>query len=405
MPRACVLVKVTFVPTKAGKTPSVFVERPDDISELVGEICCKGYDLLKYRLAEIVKDKNNKLWFQKDEGHTYTFDEPSLPNGGIYGLKERCSKDSDLTAKLTASKLVPVKSPNDFERNVILSAAVKYRRGGRRKVRKPDEYTLELCVVLIRERVVKIAEAKSAGSAPATSIVCNSGASTKRKSPPPPFTFPASSLLVSLYAPIETMVKRTAAKTGVPSGKTIKELRYNLSPYIIGGGNDDASDDSRPSLSGEPDETDDQDFIDTFTLSLFRKDLMVIAMDKFPEEYTLQKKVLGPKCKLFMHKQWNTSSWMEIPSTEMFLRTLREQMDIRSRVHNNALYIRFSFGKAKAGQEFKDEREVHDYTCQDFGTGMQYSQNEIPASPYIRQVGAVKRDKCWNKLARIAELV
>ena len=237
-------------------------------------------------------------------------------------------------------------------------------------------YKLELCIVLVKEKVK---------SAPASTIVCSAGgtsvsldrsriggASSKRKAPPPPFTFPASSLLVSLYAPIETMVKRAVAKTGVPSGKTIKELRYNLSPYIIGGSNDNASDDSHPSLSGEPDETDDQDqdFIDTFTLSLFCKDLMVMVIDKFPEEYTLQKKALGPKCKLFMHKQWNTLSWMEIPSSEMFLRTLREQMDIRSWVHNNTLHIRFSFGKATTGQEFKDEREVHDYTCQEFGTGI-----------------------------------
>ena len=85
MPRAPVLVKVTFVSVKAGQAPSVVNDRPNDIAELVGEICCNGYDLLKYRLAEIVEDKENGFWFQKDDGHAYCFDESALPNRGVYG--------------------------------------------------------------------------------------------------------------------------------------------------------------------------------------------------------------------------------------------------------------------------------------------------------------------------------
>ena len=137
MPQARVFVKATFVLTKAAKAPSLMIERPDDISELVGEICCKGYDLLKYRLAEIVKNTDNKLWFQKDHVYNYTFDKSLLPNGGIYGMKERRGEDSDLTSKLTASKLIPLKRARDFDRNVTSVAAVKYWLGGWRKVRKP----------------------------------------------------------------------------------------------------------------------------------------------------------------------------------------------------------------------------------------------------------------------------
>ena len=85
MPRARVLIKVTFVSVKAGKAPSVVIDRPNDILELVTEICCKGYDLFKYRLTEIVEDKENGFWFQKDDGHVYCFDESALPNGGSMG--------------------------------------------------------------------------------------------------------------------------------------------------------------------------------------------------------------------------------------------------------------------------------------------------------------------------------
>ena len=76
MPRARVLVKATFVSTKAGKAPSVIIDRPNDISEPVGEICYKGYDLLKYRIGEIVKDKENRFWFQKDKNHTTSINLP-----------------------------------------------------------------------------------------------------------------------------------------------------------------------------------------------------------------------------------------------------------------------------------------------------------------------------------------
>ena len=415
MLRARVLVKVTFVSVKAGKAPSVVIDRPNDISELVGEICCKGYDLLKYRLAEIVEDKENGFWFQKDDGHAYCFDESALPNGGIYGLKDRRAEDGDPMAKLTASKLVPIKCPRDFEKNITLAAAVKYRLGGnRRKVRKPEEYTLELCVVLIRERVVR---KPKAAAAPATSITCNSvtdglltaslaGAGStltgsKRKAPPLPFTFQASSMSISLFAPIETMQKKAAAKTGVPPGKTIKELTYELRPFIIGGDNDDGSTGSERLLG----DVMDEDFVSVFTLSRFRKDLMEMAVSKFPEEYSLEKKGIGPKSKLFVQKAWNTSSWMEVPNTEIFIRLLREQMANRSRVINGKLLVRLSFGRAKPGTEFKDLRELDDYTCQEFGSGLLFSQQEIPSSPYIRQVGAVKRDECWNKPARITDLV
>ena len=43
--------------------------------------------------------------------------------------------------------------------------------------------------------------------------------------------------------------------------------------------------------------------------------------------------------------------------------------------------------------------------CEDFGDGMKFSQNGEVALPYIRKVGKIKRDDCWNKPAHIAELV
>ena len=82
------------------------------------------------------------------------------------------AEDIDPSSKLTVSKLVPIKSSSNFDRNITLAAAVKYRLSGRRKVRKSEKYTVEIFVALIRKKVKK---AKFSVSTPATSIVYTSG--------------------------------------------------------------------------------------------------------------------------------------------------------------------------------------------------------------------------------------
>ena len=412
MPHPPVFVSVTFVSTKAGNKPSISIDSPVDISEHLGDIRSNEFDQLKAKLGTIVEDPECELYFHKDSVHRYRLDESALPNGAVYGMKDRRKSGSEASTKLTASKLIPIQSASEFQKHLEDVSDVVYEKGGRRnRLQKVVAYKVELCVVLVREKEKK----------PTRSIVCSSsGADTtvvasisgsggglsgmKRKMPPPPFTFPASHICISLFAPIETQQKKNAVTTGVPAGKVNKEITYDLRPLIHNGGPDDASYDSSPSLGDEV-QTNDENFIDTFTLSSFRKDLMELAVDKFPEEYALNKKSLGRKCKLFVQKQWNSSSWTEVATTEMFLRTVREQMMTKARLKNKSVQIRFSFGRAKAGLEFKDDQEFDGYTCKDFGDGLQFSQNEDPVSPFVRQVGSVKRDACWNKPARISELI
>ena len=196
------------------------------------------------------------------------------------------------------------------------------------------------------------------------------------------------------------MKKKNGVTTGVPAGKVNKDISYDLAPFIIGGsrGNDLSIDDQNSIASND---AVDEEFMRLFTLSKFRKDLMLIAIDKFPEEYKLETKSLGPKCKLFLQKQWNMSSWTEVTSTEMFHRIVFEQMENRSRTNQ----MRISFGRAKAGLEFKSQSDVDEYTAVSVGDANFFSQNEIPSSPYIRTFGSVKRDANWNRPARIAELL
>ena len=64
---------------------------------------------------------------------------------------------------------------------------------------------------------------------------------------------------------------------------------------------------------------------------------------------------------------------------------------------NDVVMTRFLFGRSKAGIEFKGDREMDDYVCYDIGNAIQFSQNRVQRSPYIKRFGAIKRDNCWNK--------
>ena len=80
-------------------------------------------------------------------------------------------------------------------------------------------------------------------------------------------------------------------------------------------------------------------------------------------------------------------------------------MATKGRAKNEILQMRLSFGRARAGQEFQMERDMHNYVCKYFGECIIFSQSGEPASLYIRKVGKLRRDECWNKPARIIELV
>ena len=260
-----------------------------------------------------------------------------------------------------------------------------------------------MCVVLIKKKETKAAPAgviECSGGQGGADTTSTSTTSQKRKSLPSPFVFPASKMRISLFAPIETHHKKNKVTTGVPSGKTHKEITYDLSSFILCGINDDSSE----SIDGE-DKVVDEVFANTLTLLHFRKEIMAVASDQLAEEYAVSRNSLGRKCKLYVQKQYNSSSWAEVNSTEMFHQSVLDQMGNKVRLQNDAVLMSFSFGRSKAGNEFKDERELHDHTCEKFGDGILFSQSETPNSPYVRQMGSLKRDECWNKPARISKLV
>ena len=72
-------------------------------------------------------------------------------------------------------------------------------------------------------------------------------------------------------------------------------------------------------------------------------------------------------------------------------------MAVKARMNQDVLSIRFAFGRAKQGLEFKDVDEFKEYT-QVFGgesESLLFSKNKDATSPYIRRFGDAKRSKNW----------
>lgn len=128
---------------------------------------------MKTRLGDIVGNIENAMCFHKDKHHIYRFDESALPNVGIYGLKERRSSGSDRSSKVTASKLVTIKSSAVFEKHISDVADVERKRRGRNnRLVQVASYMVELCVVLVKEK------RRKSVSAPTSFIVCDTAAAT-----------------------------------------------------------------------------------------------------------------------------------------------------------------------------------------------------------------------------------
>ena len=274
----------------------------------------------------------------------------------MYILKDERAVVADIS-KLTASKLLPIKSAIDFERKVTFTAMIQYMLGGRSSRRVwPSEYTIKLCIVLIKEKKKNVAIplifSIICDTAPSLTIGESGGDTNnlQRKQLSEPYYFSAAKLCISVHALIETTMKQSNTISGVPIGQTNTELVYNIIGFICGG----KEDVSLLSSGGNEADNDviDDDLVSTFTLLNFRKDLMLMALSEFAEENGISKKSLGSKCKLYIQKQWNSSARTGIPLTGMFINTMKEQMDMKARVKKGVLKVRFSTGHAKPGQEF-----------------------------------------------------
>lgn len=279
LPLPLVKVSATFVFCKEGGKAAPFIQDPIDLSKLLDATYPNDYDELVENLQLIVEDPNSDLFFQRDSKNLYSFDQASLQNGAVYARKSK--KDPNQT-KATTSKLQPIQTSEMFKQHVFevsecvlkeQSFAARRSRSKKKKNTQISHFDVELCIVLIKTKIVNKPAARSARTSgldsgsqsselPSTISTSNRG---KRKRDQP-FSFQARKISILLFAPIETQQRKSTTITGVPSGKTNKEVSYDLEPFIT---TVCQSDDASASSSAE---SESDDGVCTYLLILLLND-------------------------------------------------------------------------------------------------------------------------------------
>lgn len=154
MPHSLVNISVTFVFTKLGNTPAICIDSPINVLEHLGETKSNKYVKLKSQLTCIVDDPDGVLFFHKDSGHKYTFDDSMIQNGAIYGLKVRLKSDGNgALKKVTENKLVPVQLATEFQKyREDISEVIYEKRDRRNWLKRMFAYSVKICVVLVKEK-------------------------------------------------------------------------------------------------------------------------------------------------------------------------------------------------------------------------------------------------------------
>ena len=65
------------------------------MTQHIGTIGSKDFEEMKERIKRLVENENAALYFHQDDKNIYRFSESSLPNGAIYGLRERRKDGKD----------------------------------------------------------------------------------------------------------------------------------------------------------------------------------------------------------------------------------------------------------------------------------------------------------------------
>ena len=153
------------------------IQDPYDLTDDIGEFELCQFSKVKDALEEVVEDRSHDFYFHHDPKHKYSFDERPFQSGAIYGRKQKRKEGENEGSKVTAGRLAPIKSTSQFEEHVKKVATVVEKRKASsskksKRTNKPriDHYLLELCVVILKEKITKT----SIPSVPNTLLACSS---------------------------------------------------------------------------------------------------------------------------------------------------------------------------------------------------------------------------------------
>ena len=163
-------ISITFIPVKIGGNPSLKIQDPINLSQEIGPFGLKEFDRLKESIDDVVNDPAYDLFFHRDATHVYTFDNKAIQGGAIYICRTPRKKGEPLGSKVTAAKLISVQSAAQFEQQVQEVGDPVYKKEQTRKSSRKskskhrkmltesktiDHYNVELCVVILKEKLTK----------------------------------------------------------------------------------------------------------------------------------------------------------------------------------------------------------------------------------------------------------
>ena len=177
----------------------------------------------------------------------------------------------------------------------------------------------------------------------------------KKQSQPNHFRFKINSFVVDIYSPIVRIKEANNISKLKPVNTERKTTTIDVSPYIVKGitVSDDELSMSSPSESCSGLTTPIRNFVsldfvnkddyldDCFTLSLFRKEIMVAALQQFSSCYSGD--VLSGS-KLFFNHSFSRHSWQEYKNTNELHEFIMMQYKNKDRICGNSLIICVSLG-------------------------------------------------------------
>lgn len=413
-----IYVHINFISGTTEKSPTICIESPIDMHEKIGVV--HSLDGFVKQLQEFLACKDdtgdtNGFFFHTSSEYNYTFSLMGYSAGCLFGMRAKRDK-VDGNGVVKKAKLMLIRTQEDFDlcvkKSGVFVPLTKSKSG--RKVAKTgriDHIDLELAVVLRRTKVKKTkvsAAPKGKRSASSVSLLTSTSSSKrKKKERNDPNKVKVRTLDIEIYAPLEKHEKKNESYLAPIRGSDVKfNVKYSLEQFIDTPNknkkkqtntiddDDERSTGTNSSLVDDSETNKEDDDIvkvveekEVFhpTISLFRRDMMALCKDEFPDEYSPgeKKKKIGKLSRLYTKIKYNSATWNPIITTRDLVSAFNTMTQSTSRVNGDVLAVRIAFGRAQGGNEFKTQEELETYLDDDaFRYGMLGYNSEEPKTKH-----------------------
>ena len=365
------------------------------------------FNKVKEMLTSVVNDEKH---FSTGDNYIASFyPEQFMPKTAIYGvLSAEEEIDFELSSQIKINRaLKPILSDNNWKQ--ALNSAKKLLKPVRNKKVKATVLgrRLDIVVLVTLGKLIIPKKRKATPTiGPEGSIVV---IKKTKKTTSSYFRFKVDYLQIDIFPPIVSE-EQSSSKTikKVPNATGRVSFEFDLTDYIVKGSDgpsdessvvsdatydpetpsDNASNSSTLSL---PTPGSDDCLSGVFTLSTFRKAVMIAALDNFSDSY---KNKVSSASKIYSNVVYNQKLWNEIKSTADLHQLIIKEHNNKSRISKQFLQLRISLGTSSK-KAFRDSLDEY------FGSEevMAFSQNQelVAQSPELKVSVSSLRRNVYNR--------